>query len=76
MNKDNREETLKYYFYIIEDKVKTLYEKESDDELKNLIDLIKFEDDNNFHKSFINQIYYLIKIDKDKIFFVLNQKKI
>ena len=43
-------------------------EKADNNELKNYINLLKLDDDNNFEQSFINQINYLINQGEDKYF--------
>lgn len=65
MRNQNGGNTLNEYFIKIEEKVKTLYEgKDDEQELKKLlsqIDLIKLDDDNDFRKTFENQMNFLIK---------------
>ena len=73
MRNQNGGNTLNEYFIKIEEKVKTLYEgKDDEQELKKLlsqIDLIKLDDDNDFHKTFENQMNFLIKSNEGGDFF-------
>ena len=73
MRNQNGGNTLNEYFIKIEEKVKTLYEgKDDEQELKKLlsqIDLIKLDDDNDFRKTFENQMNFLIKSNEGGDFF-------
>lgn len=78
MRNQNGGNTLNEYFIKIEEKVKTLYEgKDDEQELKKLlsqIDLIKLDDDNDFRKTFENQMNFLINQMRVVIFLILNIK--
>ena len=69
---------LNLYFKDLEDKIERSYEREQCDEaeLKNLIELIKLDDNNDFYKAFTNRISNLIKSKEKKIFLILNCKRI
>ena len=58
-------------FKDLEDKIERSYEREQCDEaeLKNLIELIKLDDNNDFYKAFTNRISNLIKSKEKKKFF-------
>ena len=79
MNNIDESKKLKTYISGTEDEVKTLYEEEDDKtELNYLlkqIDFIELDDDTDFHRSFINQLIYFIKSDKEKEFFDFKIKK-
>ena len=79
MNNIDESKKLKTYISGKEDEVKTLYEEEDDKtELNYLlkqIDFIELDDDTDFHRSFINQLIYFIKSDKEKEFFDFKIKK-
>ena len=59
------------YIHFLRDKFDELYENEQSDEeeLKNLIDLIKLDDNNDFYKMFTNLITNLIKSNEEENFF-------
>ena len=59
------------YIHFLRDKFDELYENEQNDEeeLKNLIDLIKLDDNNDFYKMFTNLITNLIKPNEEENFF-------
>ena len=59
-------------------KVEIIYNEEFDnEEISNIIDLIKLEDNNDFYKAFERQISYFLKLGEDiKIFDFKYQKKL
>ena len=79
MNNIDESNRLKNNMNDIEEEVKTLYEENDDkkelDYLVKQIDFNKIDDDNDFHKSFINQLIYFIKSDEEKDFFDFKIKK-
>ena len=79
MNNIDESNRIKNNMNYIEE-VKTLYEENDDkkelDYLVKQIDFNKIDDDNDFHKSFINQLIYFIKSDEEKDFFDFKIKKI
>ena len=68
---------LNLYFKDLEDKIERSYEREQCDEaeLKNLIELIKLDDNNDFYKAFTNRISNLIKSKEKKNFFDFKLQK-
>ena len=80
MNKSNEVQILKEYFNIINDRIETLYDDGDGDDkelrkLLNQIDLIKLDDNNDFHECFKNQLYNLINPEGDNHFFDFKQQK-
>ncbi len=61
----------------LEKKIDTLYDEEeicSDDEIKNIIDLVKLDDNTDFYRTFENQLSNLINSDDNNSYFeFLNQ---
>ena len=72
---DKKEVTLKNYLNEVNSQIESIYEEDMDkDELKELIELIKLDYDNDFCESFKNQIYNLIKSDEYQNFFDFKSK--
>ena len=71
MKKDIKGNNIKGYIYDLDTKIENLYDEESnnDEELKNLIDLIKLDNNSDYNPAFENQLSYLINSDKDKNYF-------
>lgn len=70
MKKGTKENFFKNDVFDIDKKIESLYEEgDSDEDLKNLINLIKLDENTAFNKAFENRKSYLINSEVDNKFF-------
>ena len=76
---DNTHNSKDKYLSLIENKINDSYksndDKNEDEELNNLMNLIKIDDDTDYKKIFENNIFYLINKNKDDYIFDFKKQK-
>ena len=72
IEKEKKNENMEKFKLELENKIETLYydeENDNNEELNNLLDLIKLDDNTDFYKAFENQLSNLINPNENNILF-------